>query len=488
MTLLLRALLPRASKNPLSRRASSISGRPGRTWKRTFASDGFGQPLHETHPHLLEHGELTPGITALEYAQRRKSLADSLAPGSIAVLCSTDVKWRTGSVFHKFHQDPDFFYLTGFDEPEAFAIIDKPTGGREHKFRLLVRPKDAASEKWEGSRSGFEAAEEVFNADESGDSSQVSSMLSPLLAGAAHVYSNISPGQSDSAPFSESLRVEKGTPKDGLSELLQKYGGRPLRPFINDLRAVKSDAEISNMRRAGQASGKAFTEAMKRQFMTERELETFLEYRFKSNGCENSAYIPVVASGEHALQIHYVQNNDMMRDGDLVSVDAGGSYGGYVTDITRTWPVNGKFSSAQRDLYEAILDVQRSCVSRCRQDANLSLDALHSIAEAGLKENLAQIGFDFPRREGIKALFPHHLGHHVGLDIHDCAGYSRTSNLIKGQCITIEPGIYVDADDDRWPAHFRGMGIRIEDSVCVQEDSPFVFTTEAVKEVSKWSQ
>jgi len=165
----------------------------------------------------------------------------------------------------------------------------------------------------------------------------------------------------------------------------------------------------------------------------------------------------------------------------MVLVDAGGEYGGYITDITRTWPVNGKFSDAQRELYEAILKVQRSCVSMCREDANVSLDKLHDIARNGLERQLRDLGFDMSNN-AIDVLFPHHLGHYIGLDVHDCSGYTRKESLRKGQCITVEPGIYVP-DDERWPKHFRNIGIRIEDSVCVQESSPLIFTTEAVKEV-----
>jgi len=168
-------------------------------------------------------------------------------------------------------------------------------------------------------------------------------------------------------------------------------------------------------------------------------------------------------------------------DGHLVLVDAGGEYGGYITDITRTWPVNGKFSPAQKDLYQAVLNVQRTCVALCRETANVSLDKLHHIAEHGLKDQLKQLGFDLSGT-ALETLFPHHVGHYIGLDVHDSPGYPRTADLKAGQCITIEPGVYVP-NDDRWPRHFRGLGIRIEDSVCIQEEGPLVMTTEAVKEV-----
>jgi intermediate cleaving peptidase 55 len=250
---------------------------------------------------------------------------------------------------------------------------------------------------------------------------------------------------------------------------------------MNRLRAIKSPAEIINMRKAGQASGRAFTAAMGQSYNLEKELGAFLDSMFKLNGCDGQAYVPVIAGGKNALSIHYVRNDDMIKPNDLVLVDAGGEYGGYITDITRTWPNNGKFSPAQRDLYEVILKVQRSCISLCREDAATSLDEIHKIAENGLRDGLNHLGFD-TSGPALDTLFPHHVGHYIGLDVHDSPGYSRKETLVEGHCITIEPGIYVP-DSERWPKHFRGMGIRIEDSICVQKENPLILTTEAVKEV-----
>lgn len=165
----------------------------------------------------------------------------------------------------------------------------------------------------------------------------------------------------------------------------------------------------------------------------------------------------------------------------MVLVDAGGHYGGYMTDITRTWPNNGKFTDAQRDLYTAVLNVQRECVKLCIESKNLSLNEIHRFAERGLHDQLKQLGFDLAGG-GIRDLFPHHVGHFVGIDLHDCATFSKDRKLQAGHVVTIEPGVYIP-NDEKWPAHFRGMGIRIEDSVFVGEKNPVVLTVEAVKEV-----
>lgn len=301
-------------------------------------------------------------------------------------------------------------------------------------------------------------------------------MLAPLIAGASEIYTNIT----KVSGFSSFFRSQ-GTPPNDFQKMIKDSKVKPLQPLINQIRIIKSEAEIANMRIAGKISGRAYTNAMRRQWTKEKDLAAFLDYEFKIGGCEASAYVPVVAGGKNALSIHYVRNDDVLQDGELVLVDAGGEYGGYITDITRTWPITGKFSDAQRDLYEAILKVQRSSISLCRESANVSLDKIHQITEQGLKDALRQLGFDMSK-DALYALFPHHVGHYIGLDVHDCPGYPRNGPLKAGQCVTVEPGIYVP-DDERWPKHFRGIGIRIEDSVCVQDDSPLILTTEAVKEI-----
>ena len=218
-------------------------------------------------------------------------------------------------------------------------------------------------------------------------------VLPEMIAEAGQVYTDLASGASATSTFARffwGARAEE----EGLSKLLRAKKVRPLRPLLNELRVIKSAAEVSNMRTAGQASGRAFTAAMRQDFKQEHELAAFMEYRFRAQGCKTSAYVPVVAGGRNALSIHYVRNDDVLQAGQLALVDAGGEYGGYIADITRTWPVSGKFSAAQKDLYEAILDVQRSCVTLCRQDAHLTLDKLHEIAEKGLREQVKQLGFD----------------------------------------------------------------------------------------------
>ncbi|KAF2744605.1 metallopeptidase [Sporormia fimetaria CBS 119925] len=442
----------------------------------------FGQPVHETHPHLLKAGEITPGITAQEYYNRRVKLAEKLPAGSVAVIVGADVQYRSGSVFYKFHQDPDFLYLTGFNEPDAVAVIEKLDDGLDHKFHLYVRPKDARAELWEGARSGIDAAEDVFNADVVGNIYQLRKHLKEILPVANRIYTG----------FPDSIKPDRfsvhlgGAPPGRLEKLVTQMSGidrHPvsLRSIMNELRVIKSEAEIKNMRKAGQHSGRAFTDAMRQTFTGEKDLESFLDYWFKQDGCDGPAYVPVIAGGSNANTIHYVTNDMLFNPNELVLVDAGAEYGGYITDISRAWPVNGKFTPAQRDMYNMLLSVQRHCVALCHASSGLSLQNLHKITQEQLQDGLKSLGFD-TSGDAMDILFPHHVGHYIGLDVHDSPGLSRDRRFEKGMCVTVEPGIYVP-DDERWPAWARGMGMRIEDSVCVDEDSPYVLTTEAVKEI-----
>ncbi|KAF2193513.1 xaa-Pro aminopeptidase-like protein [Zopfia rhizophila CBS 207.26] len=444
----------------------------------------FGQPLHETHPHLLKAGEVTPGITAQEYYDRRAKLAEALPLNSIAILAASDLKYRSGAVFHKFHQDPDFLYLTGFNEPDALAIIEKIGDGCDHKFHLYVRPKDPKAELWDGPRSGIQAAEDVFNADQTGDVNHLPQILPEVIRRSKEVYTDLPNNLITKSILTRYLSGMEPARTGGISKVFRDAPGvsvKSLRPLVNDLRVIKSEAEIRNMRKAGQVSGRAITDAMRQSFSGEKDLESFLDYRFKKDGCDGPAYVPVIAGGKNANTIHYVANDMLFQSENLVLVDAGAEYGGYITDISRTWPVNGKFTAAQRDLYNMLLSVQRTCVALCHANSSLTLDKLHKVANNTLKDGLKQLGFDMSD-DAIDTLFPHHVGHYIGLDVHDSPGFPRNKVFEKGMCVTVEPGVYVP-DDERWPAWARGMGMRIEDSVCVDEEGPLVLTTEAVKEV-----
>ncbi|KAK3069298.1 aminopeptidase [Teratosphaeriaceae sp. CCFEE 6253] len=446
----------------------------------------FGQPLHETHPHLIAPGDLSPGISALEYHHRRAALTAKLPRNSVAILAAADLKYRSGAVFYQYHQDPNFFYLTGFTEPEAVAVIEKGDSDVEYTFHLFVRPKDEKAELWDGARSGVQAAQDVFNADEARSIETVGAQLTGIVTGARSVFTDIGGQGGKRSAFARFIAGgAAGRDVDGLAKVLQKSGAsvRPLRPIMNELRVTKSAAELACMRRAASVSGAVITDAMRVRHASEKQLWADLAHGFQTRGLEGEAYVPVVAGGRHALSIHYVRNDAPLREREVVLVDAGGEYGGYITDITRTWPVGGKFTDAQRDLYAVVLAAQRRCLDLCREDAATTLDALHGVAEESLRSGLQDIGFDVGG-DALETLFPHHVGHYVGLDVHDAPGYPRTERLVEDQCITIEPGVYVP-EDERWPARFRGLGVRIEDSVRIGREGVEVLTSAAVKGVEE---
>ncbi|KAI1651181.1 Creatinase/aminopeptidase [Daldinia loculata] len=465
---------PRFSNTSLSCTALRCRPRSTRTYHTSVSASEllFGQPVHETHPHILAAGELTPGITAQEYHDRRAALCHSLPPNSAVLLPAATLKYRSGAVFFAFRQESNFLYLTGFSEPESIAVLRR-TGDElgDYTFHLYCRSKDPRAEQWSGPWSGVDAARDVWNADEAEDIKRVDRTLASVLDGAKIIFTDAELTQNGTSTKLANL-LRSAAPNASIS---------PLRSHINVLRAIKSPAEIANMRHVGQASGRVLTEAMRRSWKYEKELASFLEYQYQMSGLDGHAYIPVVAGGPKATLIHYVLNNGILNDSEFILVDSGGEYGTYITDITRTWPVSGKFSEPQKDLYNAILRAQRSSISLCRASANVTLDKLHLITENALRDQLQQLGFDLSG-DAMGTLFPHHVGHYIGLDVHDVPGYARNVVLKEGHCVTIEPGIYVP-DDERWPKSFRGMGIRIEDSICVGNDSPLNLTTEAVKEV-----
>ncbi|GMM32010.1 aminopeptidase [Martiniozyma asiatica (nom. inval.)] len=427
-----------------------------------------GQPIFETRPHLVPSGHITPGITAIEYFNRREKLASKLPNSSLAIIKGSNIKFASGSVFYPFQQNNNLFYLSGWNEPDSCGIIEKDESGNV-KFHMIVPPHDPAVEQWEGERTGVENVQEIFNADIGISNLNLNTHLQKLLATYKNVYCDIE------------------NRHDKIEKILRENGSiiYPLKNLVESIRIVKSNAELRVMRQAGRISGEVYNAAYGKKFSTEKGLAAFLEYGFIMNGCDKNAYVPVVAGGDHALCIHYVRNDDKFKDDNLVLVDAAGSLGGYCSDISRTWPVNGKFTNYQRDLYEAVLEVQKRLINECMAKNGHSLNDLHNLSVNWMTESLKNVGFsNLQSWECAKYLYPHYVGHNLGLDVHDCPTHSRNAKLLKGQVITIEPGVYIP-DDPRWPKEFRGIGIRIEDDVAVGETNYVVLTKEAAKEVDE---
>lgn len=421
-----------------------------------------GQPIHATHPHLIGPNELTPGVSADEYASRCAQLAAVLPVHSLVVLIGARMAYKTSSSFYVFHQHPNFFYMTGINEPCAVFIMERDHSASGYKSYLFVRSKDPNDERWEGPRMGVEVARHLFCVDQVYDLNEADHFLSQCMRRASQIYADI-PWKTGAVPAQH--RSCASTILDKLCERLHSQSIQSIAPWIHRLREIKSPAELALMKQAASRSADVFNIIMQTPVETEALLWAKLSYELKIRNCEE-AYVPVIGGGQNALIIHYTLNNMPLRKGDIVLVDAGGEYGNYVTDISRTWPVNGVFSPAQKDLYQAVLNVQKACIQFCSEAHAISLDVIHEYSVQLLKEELTQLGFDITYSDLRNILYPHYIGHQIGLEVHDCSELPRGVPLKENQTITIEPGIYVP-DLPRFPKHFRGLGIRIEDSILI---------------------
>ncbi|CAG8462887.1 1749_t:CDS:10 [Ambispora leptoticha] len=471
----------------------------------TLTSRRYGQPTPMTHPHLLKRGELTPGISAIEYELRRTRLMKSFPYNSVAV----SLGYRTPT-------DNTLMMLLfeGFNEPDAAMILEKNDSPRGYKMTMFVLPKNQDDEMWDGTRTGVQGAIDIFGADEAIDSAKFVSNLREIVQSYKKVFIDLPPTTSILSPdAAQKIFRNNGIPifpsffasrfktlREQFYPLISHYGMsrfigkfpflhkvkefKPLSRIIQQLRIIKSDAEIKLMREAGEITGKAFIETMKftKPEMTEHHLHAKLDYECRIRGAELLGYVPVIASGVNALTLHYVNNDMPLRYGDLVLVDAGCEYHGYVSDVTRTWPINGKFSLPQRELYEAVLKVNKSCIKLCTEQQNISLNGIHDVSVKLMREELINLGFKVNEGEVDRVLYPHHVGHYLGLDVHDTHDLDRSRRLKAGMVVTIEPGLYIPCLNS-FPKQYHGIGIRIEDNVLIGEKDPVVLSVTAPKEI-----
>ncbi|KAI8346437.1 peptidase M24, structural domain-containing protein [Mortierella sp. GBAus27b] len=484
----------------------------------------FGQPTWMTHPHLMKEGEITPGISATEYELRRSILMQGLPTGSIVILSSHRTRFMTNNIFYPFHQQTDFYYLCGFNEPDSALVLEKNDSPRGYKMTMFVAPKDPKVEMWEGARTGLDAAKDIFGADEAFDSNLFRYRIVNMASRYENVYFD-DPGPSmfmpmdiakklhskpvDSSFFSRFAELFRTHAKQQSSAFTFNSHPHPgsdmnttinqsnamatdpevmsassLSPLIQEMRVIKSESEIKIMRQAGEISGKAFIETMKftNAQRSENQIYAKFDYECRMRGSQMMAYVPVVAGGSNALTMHYVNNDQPLNDGDLLLMDAGGELNGYASDITRTWPVNGKFTAAQKDLYEVVLNANKECIKLCTEEQGLSLNQIHDVSMRLTKEGLSRLGIKPLIHDVDRRLYPHHVGHYLGMDVHDTSDISRSRPLKEGMVITIEPGLYIPRDP-AYPERYQGIGIRIEDNVVIGKTVPHVLSVTAPKEI-----
>ncbi|KDR74526.1 hypothetical protein GALMADRAFT_227592 [Galerina marginata CBS 339.88] len=463
----------------------------------------YGQPVLFSHPHLIQQNEVTPGIQSSDYEQRRRNLMDLLPDKSLAVSVSAPMKY-----IYKYRQASDFWYLTGFEEPDSAVILEKNSSSRGYKMTLFCSGKDLAKEKWDGASTSLSSAKTLFRADDTMLIDNFGSHLKSLLPTSSHVYVDLPnpiPKAARKKPKSllKYLAGPSETEHDNLIESISGSMRRPLSPQMGKLRSIKSKAEQSAMRAAADMSARAHAKTMRfaQPGLSEGALAAHFEYLCSLGGAQRLAYVPVVASGPNSLILHYTANNQLIAPDELILMDAGCEYNGYASDITRTFPASGTFSPPQRELYSAVLSAQKQIVTLCSAQHGLSLQELHRKSCVLLKDELNQIGFNL-RNEGDleRVLYPHYLSHPIGigkaafirsikfpltppaLDLHESAHIDRSAPLKEDMVITIEPGIYVPPTAN-FPKHFHNIGVRIEDEVLVGAEHPVVLSVSAPKEI-----
>ncbi len=428
-------------------------------------------------------------ITKQEFARRRKALAKLMEPNSIAIVPAAPARTRSRDTEYHFRQDSDFFYLAGFPEPEAVLVLIPE---REHgEFVLFCRERDREKEIWDGYRAGPEGACDNYAADDAFPIDDIDDILPGLIEGRERVYYSMGRNTKFDARVMDwvnTIRAKERTGATPPGEFLD------LDHFLHDLRLFKSAAEQRVMREAGEISARAHTRAMQacKPGVMEYQLEAHIHHEFAFSGARFPAYNTIVGGGKNGCILHYVENADVLRDGDLVLIDAGCELEGYAADITRTFPVNGRFSPAQKTLYELTLKAQDAAIAAIRPGNHWNEP--HEASVRVITEGLLELGLleghldALIEAEAYKTFYMHRIGHWLGLDVHDVGDYKVGGEwrvLEPGMVMTVEPGIYIAPDNEQVEKKWRGIGIRIEDNVLITKDGCEILTDGVVKRVDE---
>ncbi|MCB9728993.1 MAG: aminopeptidase P N-terminal domain-containing protein [Deltaproteobacteria bacterium] len=421
------------------------------------------------------------------YAERRARLLERMPERSVAVFPSAPVYTRNNDVEHSYRQDSDLYYLTGFAEPETVAILVK---GSADAFRMVVRPRDPEREIWDGRRAGTQGAIERFGADKAFETSVLDDAIDEALAGTeVLIYALGGHAEMDQRVLAQlrKFRQQKRKGPEG-PRVVQDPG-----PILHEMRLFKSAAEVERLQRASSLSAEAHNQAMRaaRPGINERELQAVLEGTFRALGSARNGYDCIVAGGDNATILHYHDNDQPIADGGLCLIDAGAEYDYYTADITRTFPVNGRFSDAQRAVYQLVLDAQLASIEASRVGA--TFDSVHDASVRVLTEGMVTLGLlegevdALIADESYKRYYMHRTGHWLGMDVHDVGSYrdgDASRPLEAGMVMTVEPGLYIASDDEEAPEAFRGIGVRIEDDVLITAEGPRVLTDGCPKEIA----
>jgi len=427
-------------------------------------------------------------MTQQEYLRRRQALLANMQPGSAALIFAAPEATRSNDSEYPYRQSSDFWYFTGFNEPEAVLVLIKSDDTHNHSV-LFNRVRDLTAEIWFGRRLGQDAAPEKLGVERALAFSEIDEQLYQLLNGLDMVYH--AQGEykyADELVFTALDKLRKGS-RQNLSAPASITDWRPL---VHEMRLFKSPEELDVMRRAGEISALAHTRAMEkcRPGMFEYQLEGEILHEFNRHGARFPSYNTIVGGGENGCILHYTENESELRDGDLVLIDAGCEYRGYAGDITRTFPVNGQFSPAQRAVYDIVLESLETALTLFRPGTSIQ-EVTGSVIRI-MVNGLVKIGIlkgdveELIADNAHRAFFMHGLSHWLGLDVHDVGGYGadRSRTLEPGMVLTVEPGLYIAPDADV-PAEYRGIGIRIEDDIVITESGNENLTASVVKKADE---
>jgi len=428
-------------------------------------------------------------IPKSEYARRRQTLMARMEPNSIAILPAAPMYIRNRDVEHVYRQDSDFQYLSGFPEPEAvIALIP----GREHgEYVLFCRERDPERELWDGLRAGQDGAVRDYGADDAFPIGDIDDILPGLIEGRERVYYAIGTNETFDHQLMEWIKMIRSKARQGAQPPSEFVA---LDHLLHDMRLYKSANEVKVMRHAAEISARAHVNAMRasRAGLHEYHLEAELDYEFRKGGAKMPAYGSIVAAGKNACILHYRENDAPLEDGDLVLIDAGCEIDCYASDITRTFPVNGKFSPEQKAIYELVLAANEEAFKHIAPGKhwNEAHEATVRVITAGLVE-LGLLEGDVEAliaAEAHKAFYMHRAGHWLGLDVHDVGDYKIGGEwrvLEPGMAMTVEPGIYIAADNQDVARKWRGIGVRIEDDVVVTKTGCEILTSGVPKAVAE---
>lgn len=419
------------------------------------------------------------------YAQRRQELMRHMGDG-VAILPTAPVRNRNGDVAYPFRPDSDFFYLTYFPEPDAVAVL---VPGRAHgEYILFCRERNPEKETWEGRRAGLEGARTVYGADDAFPIEDIDEILPGLLENREKVFYSIGRYADFDTKLMSWVNEVRGKSRNGVHAPGEFVD---LNHILHEMRLIKRPEEIRRMKRAARISAAAHRRAMQacRPGMMEYEIEAELQYEFKKGGASFPAYPPIVGSGANSCILHYHENNAELRAGDVLLIDAAAEFDGYAADITRTFPINGRFSSEQRTVYEVVLAAQAAAIAEAR--AGKHWNEPHDAAVKILVQGLLDLGLLKGSVDGaiesgaFKRFYMHRTGHWLGMDVHDVGDYKVADawrELEAGMVLTVEPGLYV-AEAADIPRGFWNIGIRIEDDVLVTREANEVLSRDAPKAI-----